>query len=266
MKKMYCFRISSSLSMEKAWEILEEAGVELAYGEVDDNGSNIYIFEPVPDNLTDFPFIESAEPYTLPEIDWASQWAMHGLDYRDGLVHVKMQQFNRGDMVLKLEPGPGFGDLSHPTTLLVLELMGKYLSDEIVIDIGCGSGVLTLSALAMGAQEAIGIDIDVSALEHSRLNAKRNGMESQAKFLLPIEFQPLLGHHSNLITMNMIYSEQLVAWESMPILATLNGKRLISGIRTEEKDHYLELAFSWGWKLQDTIERDGWVGFYFLLT
>ena len=79
---------------------------------------------------------------------------------------------------LLLDPGLAFGTGTHPTTALCLEwLDGQDLKDCNVLDFGCGSGILAIAALLLGAKEAVGTDIDVQALEASRDNANRNGID-----------------------------------------------------------------------------------------
>jgi ribosomal protein L11 methyltransferase len=78
---------------------------------------------------------------------------------------------------LLLDPGLAFGTGTHPTTALCLEwLDGQDLKDCNVLDFGCGSGILAIAALLLGAKEAVGTDIDVQALEASRDNAGRNNI------------------------------------------------------------------------------------------
>lgn len=79
---------------------------------------------------------------------------------------------------LLLDPGLAFGTGTHPTTALCLEwLDGQDLNDCTMIDFGCGSGILAIAALLLGAPQAIGTDIDPQALEASRDNAGRNGID-----------------------------------------------------------------------------------------
>jgi ribosomal protein L11 methyltransferase len=81
---------------------------------------------------------------------------------------------------LLLDPGLAFGTGTHPTTALCLEwLDGQDLKDCNVLDFGCGSGILAIAALLLGAKEAVGTDIDVQALEASRDNAGRNNIADE---------------------------------------------------------------------------------------
>ncbi len=84
-----------------------------------------------------------------------------------------------------LDPGLAFGTGTHPTTALCLEWLDSLdLQDKTVIDFGCGSGILAIAALKLGAKNAIGIDIDPQAIQASRENAKRNGVEDRLQLYL----------------------------------------------------------------------------------
>ncbi|EEY46476.1 50S ribosomal protein L11 methyltransferase [Vibrio mimicus] len=85
-----------------------------------------------------------------------------------------------------LDPGLAFGTGTHPTTALCLEWLDNLdLSGKTVIDFGCGSGILAIAAIKLGAAKVIGIDIDPQALLASKDNAARNGVENQIEVYLP---------------------------------------------------------------------------------
>jgi len=262
MKKMRRLKISDHISIDDAWERLERAGISVAYSEEDACHRTVHIFNSSEIALKTFDWIEKIEDYHLPEIDWESQWQIHGMDFKEGLVHVDLSQFGSYQSILRLKPGPGFGDLSHPTTRLILRLMPKYLLQQEVIDIGCGSGILTLAAAAMGAPMAYGIDIDESALKHSGENAKINKMEKKCRWMLPSRLKKK-DFSEELILMNMIFSQQKVAWHSLPMLHHTSVKILTSGIMLEERKSYLHETGKWGWQMIEELEEAGWIGFCF---
>jgi ribosomal protein L11 methyltransferase len=93
---------------------------------------------------------------------------------------------------VKLDPGLAFGTGTHPTTSLCLKwLDSQALEDKAVVDFGCGSGILAVAALKLGAKKVIGIDIDPQALLASEQNAKNNGVNDKLELFLP-EHQPQL--------------------------------------------------------------------------
>lgn len=91
-----------------------------------------------------------------------------------------------------LDPGMAFGTGTHPTTALCLAWLDQQpLNGKTIVDFGCGSGILAIAALLLGAERAIGIDIDQQALLASRENAERNGVADKLELYLP-EQQPEL--------------------------------------------------------------------------
>ncbi len=193
----------------------------------------------------------------MPEIDWEKQWEMHAKGFDKGLLTLSIPGY--GD--IRLKPGPGFGDLSHATTRLSLDLMTEYVKGREVIDIGCGSGILSLAASAMGAKNVVGIDIDSGAIGHSIENQKLNEM-TNIVFLFPEDF--LTPPSSPMMVMNMIRSEQVQAWEALSQLHRLNGTIITSGILTEDSEKYLAKTEEWGWRLVKTKTEDGWSAFVFM--
>jgi ribosomal protein L11 methyltransferase len=131
-----------------------------------------------------------------------------------------------------------------------------------VIDIGCGSGILTLAALKIGALRAVGVDIEEDALSHSRENARLNHLQSRARFVRENALE-VVGS-SPLILMNMISSEQRVAWESQAPLHSLSCTLITSGILTSQREAYLDFtATQWGWKVIEERVEEEWMAFVF---
>lgn len=263
MKPLYCLNIDPLIPLEKAWNALEAAGIDILYSSEEDGKTELFVYIQSKEDLIPFDWIISYAPYKLPPTDWESQWATHGLNFHDGYVHADLSSLKPSAPVLRLQPGPGFGDLSHPTTRLVLGLLAKHFEQHTVIDIGCGSGILSLAAAAMGAPIAYGIDIDLQALEHARQNAYLNNLEDRCHFCIPEDFNWALTPKPIIIVMNMIQTEQQIAWSSLSKLHAQQGWRLTSGIRLEEREMYLVKTVNWGWILQEECEEEGWLAFCF---
>lgn len=185
------------------------------------------------------------------EVNWEEQWALYAENFKEGKAHIQL-----GDQTLILTPGAGFGDLSHPTTYLMLEMLKKEATDQSVIDIGTGSGILALAALLLGAKSAIGIDIDAAALKHAKENAKLNQLKARFTKALPKNLS-----EENLFLMNMIFPEQK-AIEPKKFNRFAN-KWIVSGILESQKKEYLIQAKEWGWKRLSECSRSEWCGFIF---
>lgn len=252
--------------MDEAWQELESFGCELLYSCEDIVGHKQIYGYLDPQYLVDkFKSLSKIEKVEMEPIDWEAQWAAHGLDFHDGFVHVDLSKFGLKNpiRILRLKPGPGFGDLSHPTTRLMLKLMCGVAPKKHVIDIGSGSGILTLAALIFGAKKAYGIDIDESANFHAQSNAELNELEKRLFFGTPQNFELIKEEIPLCIVMNMIWSEQSVAWSSLPQLHRIESDIIISGILAEERQQYLTQTMKWGWQLLSELEEEGWLGFSF---
>lgn len=158
---------------------------------------------------------------------------------------------------LLLDPGLAFGTGTHPTTALCLEwLDAQTLAGEQVLDFGCGSGILAIAALLLGADHAIGTDIDIQAIEASRDNAKRNGI-AEDRFALYLPEQLPAGQSDTVVA--NILAGPLVALAPQIIERVKPGGRLaLSGILAEQADD-VRAAYADAFRLDPTAEKDGWV-------
>ncbi|MEX3074477.1 50S ribosomal protein L11 methyltransferase [Vibrio alginolyticus] len=126
----------------------------------------------------------------LEDKDWEREWMenFHPMKFGERLwICPSWRDIPEPDAVnVMLDPGLAFGTGTHPTTALCLEwLEGLDLAGKTVIDFGCGSGILAIAAIKLGAEKVIGIDIDPQALQASRDNAERNGVADQLEVYLP---------------------------------------------------------------------------------
>lgn len=253
-----CFHIKPESSLEEAWEELSAAGFELLYSSEDANGNKeIYACVDHEPLVGQFIHISNAIPADLDFIDWESQWALHGADYRAGYVHADLGSFGE----IRLRPGPGFGDLSHATTKLILQMMSGHIKGKNVLDIGSGSGILSLAAVAMGAKSVWGIDIDPQAIRHSQENLQVNGMEGKAHFGFADDYTNAKIQGPVIALINMIESEQIEALSSLKRIEP--SEVFASGILQEDRERYLQFTASQHWELVEEQALDGWLGFHF---
>ncbi|EJO94306.1 ribosomal protein L11 methyltransferase [Ectopseudomonas mendocina DLHK] len=158
---------------------------------------------------------------------------------------------------LLLDPGLAFGTGTHPTTALCLEwLDGQNLDDCRVLDFGCGSGILAIAALLLGAPQAVGTDIDPQALEASRDNANRNGIDP-ARFpvYLPADLpqQP-----AEVVVANILAGPLVSLAPQITALVQEGGRLALSGILAEQAEE-VRAAYAGAFDLDPTAIKDGWV-------
>ena len=116
------------------------------------------------------------------EEDWINNWKKYFKPIPVGeklsIRPISVQEYDpQGRAVLNLEPGIAFGSGTHETTRLCLELLEKYVRPGCrLLDVGCGSGILSVAGLLLGAQSAVGVDIDELAVKTAVQNAELNGV------------------------------------------------------------------------------------------
>jgi ribosomal protein L11 methyltransferase len=121
------------------------------------------------------------EFHTIQETDWAEAWKAHYHPIPIGknlmIVPAWLQPPDRDRVVIRMDPGMAFGTGTHPTTQLCLELVEDWVvPGEPVIDVGCGSGILSVAAIKLGASHALAVDIDRQAVPVTQENAETNGV------------------------------------------------------------------------------------------
>ena len=158
---------------------------------------------------------------------------------------------------LLLDPGLAFGTGTHPTTALCLEwLDGQDLDGLHLIDFGCGSGILAIAGLLLGAARATGTDIDPQALEASRDNAERNHIAADRLALhLPEAMPPTA---APVLVANILAGPLVELAPQLTSLVQPGGRIALSGILAEQAED-VRRAYANSFDLDPTAEKDGWV-------
>lgn len=153
-----------------------------------------------------------------------------------------------------LDPGMAFGTGTHPTTRLCLRWLERTLrGSESVIDFGCGSGILAIAAVKLGATRAAGIDIDPQAVLAARRNADQNGVD--VRFVCaPAE----LGGAADIVVANILAQPLIVLAPLLSDLTLPGGRISLSGILTEQAHEVVEAYGTW-FDFGHTEQEDGWV-------
>lgn len=163
-----------------------------------------------------------------------------------------------GRIVLNLEPGLAFGTGTHETTRLCLEALEKHIFPHArMLDVGCGSGILSVAGLLLGAESAVGIDIDEMAVKASKENAKLNHVENQ-----------YLGIHGNLadeaegiydvITANIVADAIIMLSDDIEKHMNEKTVYIMSGIIDSRLDDVL-YALPKSLKIIEQYEEKGWI-------
>jgi ribosomal protein L11 methyltransferase len=167
-----------------------------------------------------------------------------------------------GAAVVDLDPGLAFGTGTHPTTALCLQwLDGAPLAGKTLIDYGCGSGILAIAALKLGAARAIGTDHDPQALLASRDNALRNGVAERLELFLDRDLQAA---PVPLVIANILANVLIELQPALVSLVAPGGELVLSGILREQAGEVID-AYRGTLQFDEPVERDGWVLLHALL-
>ena len=154
-----------------------------------------------------------------------------------------------------LDPGLAFGTGTHPTTSLCLTWLEQAnLHNKTLIDYGCGSGILALAALKLGAKHAYAVDIDPQALEASQENAQNNSIDPST---LTLGFPEELKDSVDLILANILLEPLTKLGETFQAKLKKNGMLIVSGLLAEQAEILIN-AYSGRFKHKQSINSDGW--------
>lgn len=174
----------------------------------------------------------------LEDKDWEREWMdnYHPMQFGQRLwVCPSWKEAPEpGAVNLMLDPGLAFGTGTHPTTSLCLQwLDGLDLADKTLIDYGCGSGILAIAGLLLGAQRAIGIDNDPQALTASRDNANRNNVLERLEVFSP-EAAP--DDQADVLIANILAGPLITLVDQIAERIKPGGLIALSGILEEQKE------------------------------
>ncbi len=188
-------------------------------------------FREVPDQDWERAWMDQYEPLQFGQRTWTVPWnheLPEGADAADAAV-------------VRLDPGLAFGSGTHPTTALCLQwfdtLAGEgALRDQAVLDFGCGSGILALAALKLGAARAVGVDNDPQALLATDDNAVRNGVGDRLAVYLP-EDEPAATYP--VVVANILASALVALADTLAARVMPGGRIALSGILAGQQDEVL---------------------------
>ncbi len=216
--------------------------------------------EPIVDQLEKAfgPLQWGAEP--LEDRDWIREWMDSFKPMRFGqrlwIVPSWHTAPNANDINLQLDPGLAFGTGTHPTTALCLEwLDANPPKNHTVIDYGCGSGILGIAALKLGATHCTGVDTDPQALEASHSNAEKNSVADKLQLQLP-EQAPI--EAADLVLANILANPLIGLADKLSKLTKQGGEIILSGILAEQAQHVSD-AYSPYFKMANPVQQEDWI-------
>ena len=160
-------------------------------------------------------------------------------------------------VILRLDPGMAFGTGSHPTTRLCLEWIERQVKPGLsLLDYGCGSGILAIAAVKLGASPVLGVDIDAQAITAALSNAENNGL-GEDKIRFDPSAQPINGQF-DLVVANILSNPLKVLAPAICSHVRPGGRLALSGILAEQSDELIAVYAPYlSLEIADT--REGWV-------
>lgn len=206
------------------------------------------------------------------EEDWANNWKKYFKPFPVGekiMIKPSWEELiaPTDKVILKIDPGHIFGTGTHETTQLCMELIETYLKkDDMVLDIGCGSGILSIASLLLEAKEADAVDIDPNAMEIAYENSDRNDIPREKYHVCAgniLEDEALHKKYSgkkyDMVEANIVADVIIALTKKVPDYIKDGGVFLCSGIIIERKEDVLSALTAGGYSILEAKEKKGWV-------
>ena len=201
------------------------------------------------------------------EEEWATAWKKyyHPVKISERFTVVPTWEeytpVSSDELIIELDPGMAFGTGTHPTTVMSIQGLERIVkSDDVVIDVGTGSGVLSIAAAMLGAKKVTALDLDEVAVESAKMNIKLNKVHPvvdvfQNNLLEGIQVK------ADVIVANIL-AEVIVRFTDAAAQCLKPGGYFITaGIIQQKKDEVKESIESAGFQIEETVQMEDWVSF-----
>lgn len=209
------------------------------------------------------------------DIDWMNNWKKYWKPFKvDEHIIIKptwetVEEVPEDTLVVELDPGTAFGTGTHHTTRLCITQLKKYMQPgQEVLDVGCGSGILSIIALLLGAKEASATDVDIHAVEAAVENARVNGIENDVYTVLTgdvisdADFRHKVGEHKFDMVLANIFAEIIIPLSGVVKEMMKPGALFItSGIIDEREEDVRKALTENGFEIMEVTHSGGWVSF-----
>lgn len=203
------------------------------------------------------------------EEDWANNWKQYFKPMKVGnrlLVKPSWEQADaEGRTVLEIDPASSFGSGQHYTTKLCLEFLDKLeLSGKKVLDLGCGSGILSIAAMLLGAESSVAIDVEENAVKIAKENAEKNNIDLSVytawcgNIISDSELAARIGDGYDIITANIVADILIGMKDHFYRFLKPEGILIISGIIDERKEEVTDAVKKAGFEIVEFCEESDW--------
>lgn len=200
----------------------------------------------------------------IQEEDWANGWKQY---YKPEkltstlTVAPSWENYKRNDdeKVIELDPGMAFGTGTHPTTVLSVRALENVITkDDVVIDVGTGTGILSIASALFGARHVYAYDLDELAVKSATLNIQRNNQQDK----ITVQQNDLLSGvqlEADVIVANLLADIVIrLAGDAGRVLRK-DGCLIASGIVKNQQHEVEEKLISSGFSIENTLELEGWI-------
>lgn len=200
--------------------------------------------------------------------DWATSWKKYYKPIKIGksiVIKPTWETYikNEDEVIIELDPGMAFGTGTHETTMMCIQLIEKYLkTGDKVIDVGCGSGVLSLVVAKLGAETCLAVDFDTFAVKITRENVILNKLEDK----VIAKESNLLDHitvHADIIIANIIADVIMKLSNSVYEHLNNDGIFIASGIIKDRTTDVENVLYKDGFQVIEMLSMGEWVAFAF---
>ena len=217
-----------------------------------------------------------AELSSIREEDWANNWKKYFKPIEIGeklIIKPSWENCSNDDnrKILEIDPASSVGTGQHHTTRLCLELLEKSLNQgDRVLDMGCGSGILSIGAMLLGAENAVAVDIEENASVTAMENALKNNIPKEkyttyfGNILTDSKLADKIDSKYDIIVANIVADVLIAMKDYFVRYIKNNGILIVSGIITERMDEVINAISSVGFEMLEVNTKEGWAAVKFI--
>ncbi|MCL2168606.1 MAG: 50S ribosomal protein L11 methyltransferase [Defluviitaleaceae bacterium] len=201
------------------------------------------------------------------EDNWANTWLEHYKPLKVGknlVIRPFWENYDpaQSEVVFTIDPGHVFGTGQHQSTALCLQLLEEYVRrGDRLFDVGCGSGILGLTGILLGASHLTAVDIDPAAAKMVKINAEHNGINDAQYTALCgniLEDESLVSGTFNIVAANIVADVIIALTPIISRFIEKDGLFIVSGIIDDRVDDVTKALEIHGFKVEQTLEQEGW--------
>ena len=207
-----------------------------------------------------------AEAVGVNDSEWNENWKkyFHATEIGEKLAIVpSWEEYENKDnrTILHIDPGAAFGTGTHATTSLCLDMLQNYVTNDTkMLDIGCGSGILAVASVLLGAKNAVGVDIDAQSVKTAKENTEINRVNDKTEFIVGDLAEKVKGKYS-VVCANIVADVVIRLLEDVKNYMTENAVLIVSGIIDLRENDLLAAVEKYGFTVIEKRYRDNWCAF-----